>query len=72
MKATLTELMQRIPGQVTEEWPMGEPFAEAFRHGSMSVEVYAPKDTDIQKTQTGSRRNGLKHVLIGMPPMACY
>lgn len=48
MKATLTELMQRIPGQVTEEWPMGEPFAEAFRHGSMSVEVYAPKDTDIQ------------------------
>ncbi|MCW5617923.1 MAG: cupin domain-containing protein [Nitrosomonas sp.] len=48
MKATLTELLERIPGKVTEEWPMGEPFVEAFRHGSMSVEVYAPKDTDIQ------------------------
>ncbi|MCB1984118.1 MAG: cupin domain-containing protein [Nitrosomonas sp.] len=27
---------------------MGEPFVEALRHGSMSVELYAPKDTDVQ------------------------
>ena len=48
MKATLSDLMQRIPGKVSEEWPRGEPFVQAFAHGSMSVEVYAPKDTDIQ------------------------
>ncbi|MCB1936510.1 MAG: cupin domain-containing protein [Nitrosomonas sp.] len=27
---------------------MGEPFAQAFRHGSMSVEVYAPREMDVQ------------------------
>lgn len=48
MKATVSELLKRIPGQSTEEWPMGEPFVEALRHGSMSVELYAPKDIDIQ------------------------
>jgi len=48
MKANLSDLLQRIPGKVTEDWPMGEPFTEAFRHGSMSVEVYAPKDIDVQ------------------------
>lgn len=48
MKATLSDLLQQIPGKVTEDWPMGEPFAEAFRHGSMSVEVYAPKEIDVQ------------------------
>jgi mannose-6-phosphate isomerase-like protein (cupin superfamily) len=46
MKATVSDLLQRIPGKVTEEWPMGEPFA--FAHGSMSVELYAPRSTDIQ------------------------
>ncbi|HMW19512.1 MAG TPA: cupin domain-containing protein [Nitrosomonas sp.] len=48
MKATVTELLQRMPGKVSEEWPMGEPFAVALAHGSMSVELYAPKDVDIQ------------------------
>ena len=48
MKATLSDLMKRIPGKASAEWPMGEPFTLAFAHGSMSVEVYAPKDTDIQ------------------------
>ena len=48
MKATVSDLLQRIPGKVTEEWPMGEPFALAFAHGSMSVELYAPRGTDIQ------------------------
>lgn len=34
MKATLADLMQRIPGKVSPEWPMGEPFALAFAHGN--------------------------------------
>ena len=48
MKATVIELMQQIPGPVTEKWPRGEPFAVAFRHGSMLVELFAPVGTDAQ------------------------
>lgn len=48
MKAIISDLMKRIPGKASEEWPMGEPFVQAFAHGSMSVEVYAPKGTDMQ------------------------
>ena len=48
MKATISDLMKRIPGKASAEWPMGEPFVQAFSHGSMSVEVYAPKGIDIQ------------------------
>ena len=48
MKATIAELLNKIPGKASAEWPMGEPFALAFAHGSMSVEIYTPKATDIQ------------------------
>jgi len=48
MKASISDLLQQIPGKITEDWPTGEPFAQAFRHGSMSVEVYAPKEFDPQ------------------------
>jgi mannose-6-phosphate isomerase-like protein (cupin superfamily) len=48
MKATVAELMRRLPGPVTAQWPQGERFAEAFRHGSMSVELYAPVGSDPQ------------------------
>lgn len=46
MKATLGELLQRIPGPVTAKWPQGEPFAVAMRHGSMTVELFAPVEAD--------------------------
>jgi mannose-6-phosphate isomerase-like protein (cupin superfamily) len=48
MKASLTHILQRIPGKVTPKWPMGERFASALAHGTMSVEVYAPKGVDPQ------------------------
>lgn len=48
MKATVEEVLSRIPGPATAEWPMGEPFAVALAHGSMSVEYYAPTDHDPQ------------------------
>ena len=47
-KATVEELLSRIPGPVTAEWPMGERFAVALAHGSMSVEYYAPVGHDPQ------------------------
>ena len=46
--ATIDELLPRLPGPVTTQWPMGERFATALAHGSMSVEVYAPRGHDPQ------------------------
>ena len=53
MKATITDLLKKIPGKASAEWPMGEPFTLAFAHGTMSVEIYTPKETDIQRPQIG-------------------
>jgi mannose-6-phosphate isomerase-like protein (cupin superfamily) len=47
-KVSLHDLLARIPGPKTAAWPGGEPFAEALRHGSMSVEVFAPRGVDSQ------------------------
>lgn len=38
MKASATELIKRLPGKVSDKWPMGECFVNAFSHGTMSVE----------------------------------
>ncbi len=48
MKAKIADLLKKIPGPASAEWPMGEPFTLAFAHGTMSVEIYTPKDTDSQ------------------------
>jgi hypothetical protein len=48
MKASAAELLQQLPGPVTPQWITGERFIQALRHGSMSVEFYAPIDSDPQ------------------------
>jgi mannose-6-phosphate isomerase-like protein (cupin superfamily) len=48
LRASATELLQLLPGKVTEQWPMGERFVSAFAHGTMSVEFYAPVGNDPQ------------------------
>lgn len=48
MKVSLSDVLKRIPGAKTSIWPAGEPFAEAMRHGTMSVEVFAPRAEDSQ------------------------
>ncbi|WP_158805014.1 MULTISPECIES: cupin domain-containing protein [unclassified Acidisoma] len=48
MKTSLADLVGRLPGPVTPTWPGGEPFTVGMRHGSMSVEVFAPRGTDFQ------------------------
>ncbi len=48
MKAKIADLLKKIPGKISPEWPMGEPFTLALAHGSMSVEIYTPKEIDIQ------------------------
>lgn len=49
MKASLAEILERIPGAASQEWPQGERYAEAFAHGSMSVGLYAPVGADPQR-----------------------
>jgi mannose-6-phosphate isomerase-like protein (cupin superfamily) len=48
MKASIAELLKRLPGPRTARWPKGERFVEAFAHGSLVVELYAPVETDPQ------------------------
>lgn len=49
MKVSLESLVAKLPGAVTGKWPDGEPFTEALRHGTMSVEVFAPRGHDAQE-----------------------
>ena len=48
LKAEAAELLARLPGPATPAWPDGETFTLALKHGSMSVEIYAPVGTDPQ------------------------
>ena len=52
MKASMAELLRRIPGKASANWPDGERFVAALAHGSMSVELYAPVETDVQNPHT--------------------
>ena len=45
-KATIAEACARLPG------PQGERFVTVFEHGSLLVEVYAPRGSDPQKPHT--------------------
>lgn len=49
LKANAALLLGRLPGPCTPRWPEGERFARAFAHGTMSVELYAPRGTDPQQ-----------------------
>jgi mannose-6-phosphate isomerase-like protein (cupin superfamily) len=48
LKASLADLLRRLPGPRTPKWPEGERFVEAFAHGSLVVELYAPAGSDPQ------------------------
>ena len=45
-RATVAEAMGQLPG------PGGERFAEVLEHGSMEIEIYAPRGTDPQTPHT--------------------
>ncbi len=48
MNARLADMLARIPGPASAEWPQGTPFAIALSHGSMVVELYRPQGKDSQ------------------------
>jgi len=43
---TVADGLSKLPG------PKGERFAELFKHGTLSVELYAPRGKDPQKPHT--------------------
>lgn len=48
-RINITDLIKAIPGPATPAWPDGEPFADGLSHGTMSVELFAPRGQDFQK-----------------------
>lgn len=52
MKASISQALKRLPAAVTSTYPQGAPFVRMMQHGSMSLEVYAPKGVDLQQPHT--------------------
>ena len=52
VKASVEQLLQLLPGPLNARWPDGERFVEAFSHGSLTVELYAPVGRDPQSPHT--------------------
>lgn len=48
MRGRAADLLDRLPGPQSRRWPDGERFIEAFRHGTLIVELYAPRGHDPQ------------------------
>ena|SRR6185436_20945429 len=46
MQVTLAEALRRLPD------PQGKRFAVVLEHGTLSVEIYAPRETDLQTPHT--------------------
>ncbi|ORE97376.1 cupin domain-containing protein [Aurantimonas sp. 22II-16-19i] len=46
MKATLADLKSRLPLPATAEWPEGRFHVEALAHGTMSLQLFAPRGED--------------------------
>lgn len=47
-RATVDEMRAQLPRPATPKWPLGVWDAEAFSHGTMSVSLFAPRETDFQ------------------------
>jgi len=46
LQVTLAEALRRLPD------PQGKRFAVVLEHGTLSVEIYAPRETDLQTPHT--------------------
>jgi len=61
-RSTVADALTHLPG------PNGERFATIFKHGSLLVEIYAPRGTDPQKPHT---RDELYFVVTGSGEYVC-
>lgn len=60
--ATVAEALELLPG------PEGQRFAGVFRHGSLEVEIYAPRGADPQQPHT---RDEIYFVATGTGEFVC-
>lgn len=49
MKVSLADLLAKLPKPAAADWPDGVPFERAMAHGTMSLELFAPRGTDHQR-----------------------
>jgi mannose-6-phosphate isomerase-like protein (cupin superfamily) len=47
--ARIADALARLPGPPGALWPEGERFVTMLRHGSLSLELYAPRGHDPQQ-----------------------
>ena len=75
MKASVANLLSKLPGPQTRRWPQGERFTQALAHGSMTVELYAPVGCDPQTPHGQDElyfiHSGTGEILIGAQRYAC-
>ncbi len=62
LSATPNEALKLLPG------PEGQRFATVFEHGSLSIEIYAPRGSDLQKPHT---RDEVYVVISGSGDFIC-
>lgn len=62
ISASVVQALERLPG------PEGQRFAGVFRHGSLEVEIYAPRGTDRQQPHT---RDEVYFVATGTGEFVC-
>ena len=48
MRIALDEVRARLPLPATGKWPLGVFDVEALRHGTMSLQLFAPRGEDFQ------------------------
>ncbi|MEC5291885.1 cupin domain-containing protein [Aurantimonas sp. C2-5-R2] len=49
MKVSLDHFLGKLPLPATAEWPDGVFHAEALSHGTMTLEIFAPRGEDRQR-----------------------
>ena len=75
MKVSLHQALKRLPGETSDAYPAGARFVTMMAGGSMSVEVFAPRDQDRQQAHAKDGlffiQRGTAHLLIGAQRYDC-
>ncbi len=68
MKTSIAQALARLPAAPTDKYPQGAPFVTMLAGGTMSVEVFAPKEADLQQPHTQDElyfiHSGTGHIII--------
>ena len=68
MKASIHQALARLPAAETKIYPGGAPFVSMMAGGTMSVEVFAPKEADLQQPHAQDElyfiHNGTAQIII--------